>query len=113
MLNNADRVGLTLSEYIGQGDWRLFFLSRDRIRKAALEDVQKAAAAYLKPSNRTVGVFLPTPKPERAEIPKPVLAADAGRATSRATRRSRQASRSTPRPPTSSRARSDRRSRAG
>ena len=77
MLNNADRVGLNLSEYIGQGDWRLFFLNRDRIKKASLEDVQKAAAAYLKPSNRTVGVFVPTPKPDRAEIPKPVLAADA------------------------------------
>ena len=76
MLNSADRVGLNLSEYIGQGDWRLFFLNRDRIRKASLEDVQKAAAAYLKPSNRTLGVFLPTPQPDRAEVPKPVLAAD-------------------------------------
>jgi|KBSSwiStaDraftv2_1062776.scaffolds.fasta_scaffold01520_11 zinc protease len=77
MLNNADRVGLNLSEYIGQGDWRLFFLTRDRERSATLEDVQKAAAAYLKPSNRTIGVFLPTPKPDRSEIPPPVLAADA------------------------------------
>ena len=33
MLNSADRVGLNLSEYIGQGDWRLFFLNRDRIRE--------------------------------------------------------------------------------
>ena len=33
-LNNANRVGLLLSEYIGQGDWRLFFLHRDRIRQA-------------------------------------------------------------------------------
>ena len=70
-LNNADRVGLQLSEYIGQGDWRLFFLTRDRVRQATLEDVRKAAAIYLKPSNRTVGVFLPTPKPDRAEIPPP------------------------------------------
>ncbi|HEY2796887.1 MAG TPA: pitrilysin family protein [Thermoanaerobaculia bacterium] len=77
MLNNADRVGLNLSEYIGQGDWRLFFLTRDRVRSATLEDVQKAAAAYLKPSNRTLGVFLPTPKPDRSEVPPPVLAADA------------------------------------
>jgi zinc protease len=77
MLNNADRVGLNLSEYIGQGDWRLFFLTRDRVRSATVEDVQKAATAYLKPSNRTIGVFLPTPKPDRSEIPPPVLAADA------------------------------------
>jgi zinc protease len=77
MLNNADRVGLVLSEYIGQGDWRLFFLNRDRIKKASVDDVQKAAAAYLKPSNRTLGVFLPTPQPDRAEIPKPLPAAAA------------------------------------
>jgi zinc protease len=77
MLNNADRVGLNLSEYIGQGDWRLFFLTRDRVRSATLEDVQRAAAAYLKPSNRTIGVFVPTPKPDRSEVPPPVLAADA------------------------------------
>jgi len=77
MLNSADRVGLNLSEYIGQGDWRLFFLNRDRIRSATVEDVQKAAAAYLKPSNRTLGVFLPTAKPDRSEIPPPVAAAAA------------------------------------
>ncbi len=76
MLNSADRVGLNLSEYIGQGDWRLFFLNRDRVRKASLEDVQKVASDYLKPSNRTLGVFLPTAKPDRAEVPPPVAAAD-------------------------------------
>jgi zinc protease len=68
-LNSADRVGLELSEWIGAGDWRLFFLNRDRIRNATVEDVQRAAATYLEPSNRTVGLFLPTQKPERAEIP--------------------------------------------
>ena len=26
-LNDSDRVGLTLSEFIGAGDWRLFFLA--------------------------------------------------------------------------------------
>ncbi|HWW74807.1 MAG TPA: insulinase family protein, partial [Pyrinomonadaceae bacterium] len=68
-LNNSDRVGLTLSEFIGAGDWRLFFLHRDRLRKVTPEDVSRVAAAYFKPSNRTLGVFIPTPKPDRAEIP--------------------------------------------
>ena len=71
MLNNAASVGLRLSEYIAEGDWRLFFLSRDRIRAATVEDVQKVAREYLKPSNRTLGVFVPTAKPDRAEVPPP------------------------------------------
>jgi zinc protease len=76
MLNNAERVGLRMSEYIGQGDWRLFFVHRDRIRAATLEDVQRAAKAYLKPSNRTVGVFIPTAKPDRSDVPAPPVVAD-------------------------------------
>lgn len=68
-LNNSDQVGLNLSEYIGAGDWRLFFLHRDRLRKVTPEEVARVAATYFKPSNRTLGVFIPTPKPDRAEIP--------------------------------------------
>ena len=68
-LNNSDQVGLTLSEFIGAGDWRLFFLHRDRLRKITVEEVTQAAAKYYKPSNRTLGMFIPTSKPDRAEIP--------------------------------------------
>ncbi len=68
-LNNSARVGVELSEWIGMGDWRLFFLHRDQVRNAKLADVQRVAGEYFKPSNRTVGAFYPTPKPDRAEIP--------------------------------------------
>jgi len=68
-LNASDRVGITLSESIGSGDWRLFFLQRDRIRAATVDDVKRATALYLKPSNRTTGLFVPTAQPDRAEIP--------------------------------------------
>ena len=68
-LNNSDQVGLTLSEFIGAGDWRLFFLHRDRLRKVTPEKVSQVAAKYFKPSNRTLGLFIPTPNPDRAEIP--------------------------------------------
>jgi zinc protease len=68
-LNASDRVGIELSEWMGMGDWRLLFIHRDRLRKATAEDVQRVAASYLKPSNRTLGLFIPTAKPDRAEIP--------------------------------------------
>jgi len=69
LLNNSDRVGLQLSEWAAMGDWRLLFLHRDRIRKLSPADVQRVAAAYLKPDSRTIGRFIPTTKPDRATIP--------------------------------------------
>jgi zinc protease len=68
-LRNARRVGTQLSEWVAVGDWRLFFLYRDRIRKVSAEDVKRVAAAYLRPSNRTLGLFVPDDKPERATVP--------------------------------------------
>jgi zinc protease len=68
-LKSSDRVGLEISEWAAMGDWRLLFLNRDRVRAVTPADVQRVAAAYLKPSNRTVGLFIPTQKPDRAEIP--------------------------------------------
>ncbi len=68
-LNNTAGVGLALSDWMAIGDWRLFFLHRDEVRKVTPADVQRVAAAYLKSSNRTLGYFVPTDKPDRAEIP--------------------------------------------
>lgn len=67
--NSSDRVGLNISEYIAQGDWRLYFLYRDAIEKVTLEDVVNAAVFYFKPSNRTVGTFIPEDKSDRVETP--------------------------------------------
>lgn len=71
-LNNSTELGLTLSEPAAAGDWRLFFLQRDRLRTVTAEDVSRVARTYLKRSNRTLGHFIPTDKPDRAEIPPPV-----------------------------------------
>jgi zinc protease len=68
-LTHGDRIGLEMSEWIASGDWRLFFLQRDRIKKVTPEEVQRVAAKYIKESNRTLGEFIPTAKPDRAEIP--------------------------------------------
>ena len=68
-LNDPEQVGLFLSEYVALGDWRTFFLDRDRVKAVTPADVERVAKAYLKPSNRTLGLFIPTEKPDRAEIP--------------------------------------------
>ncbi len=67
--NNSVAIALGLSEWTARGDWRLFFLHRDRIEAVTADDVNRVAHAYLKPSNRTVGRFIPTDAPDRAEIP--------------------------------------------
>src|SRR5690606_34570660 len=67
---NTERVGQGISEYIAFGDWRLAFLFRDRVRQVKVDDVKRVAQKYFKPSNRTVGLFIPDPNPDRAEIPE-------------------------------------------
>jgi zinc protease len=69
-LRDTERIGLGLSHWIAMGDWRLLFLHRDGIRAVTVDDVRRVAAAYVKPSNRTVGVFIPTAKPDRADVPE-------------------------------------------
>jgi zinc protease len=69
-LTNTSRVGLYLSEYIAQGDWRLLFIERDRTEAVTTEDVARVAKFYFKPSNRTVGRFIPEEAPDRVEVPK-------------------------------------------
>ncbi|OAI44807.1 pseudouridine synthase [Planctomycetaceae bacterium SCGC AG-212-F19] len=71
LLARPDRVAITLSEWVSKGDWRLFFLYRDRIAKVTAADVDRVAAKYLLSSNRTLGVFQPTEATQivRATVP--------------------------------------------
>jgi len=70
----ADPVALTdaLSNAVGAGDWRLFFLRRDQVEDATLDQVQSATQKYLVSSNRTNGMYLPTEQPVRAPRPEAV-----------------------------------------
>jgi zinc protease len=68
-LTNSQSIGMMLGSYVGDGDWRSFFLMRDDVNKVTPADVARVAKAYLKSSNRTLGEFLPTTAPDRAEIP--------------------------------------------
>ncbi|MFD2933979.1 M16 family metallopeptidase [Spirosoma flavum] len=67
---SAERVGLAMSEYIATGDWRLGFLYRDALEKVSPADVKRVADYYFKPSNRTVGVFIPEQTPDRVDVPQ-------------------------------------------
>ena len=68
--NSSERIALQLSEWLGMGDWRLYFLHRDRIEAVTVADVQRVAEQYLVRNNRTLGLFIPTDKPERVAIPQ-------------------------------------------
>jgi zinc protease len=66
---NSRSLASQLSEWSSAGDWRLFFLHRDRIEKVTAEDVRKAAAKYLRRTNRTLGMYYPTTEVARTTIP--------------------------------------------
>lgn len=68
-LTNSASVGLSLSEWASMGDWRMLYVHRDAIRAVTVADVARVAKAYLKASNRTVGLFVPDATPDRSEIP--------------------------------------------
>ena len=66
---NSQNMALMLGGYAGNGDWRSFFMERDEVSKVTPADVVRVAKAYMKSSNRTIGEFIPTATPDRAEIP--------------------------------------------
>ncbi|QDT16436.1 M16 family metallopeptidase [Alienimonas californiensis] len=73
--NDTSRIAVQLSEWSAQGDWRLYFLYRDRLEEVTAADVQDVAERFLQSDNRTAGLFLPTKEPQTIEIPsRPDLA---------------------------------------
>jgi zinc protease len=70
LYRNSQRIGLVLSEFMAQGDWRLAFLYRDRLKKVTADDVNRVAKEYLIKSNRTMGEFIPTDNPKRVKVPE-------------------------------------------
>ncbi|AWB68663.1 insulinase family protein [Saccharobesus litoralis] len=69
-MRNVQGIGMELSEYIAKGDYRHMFYFRDLIEQVTPEQVKQVAEKYLVRSNRTLGRFIPTEKPVRAEIPE-------------------------------------------
>ena len=71
-INDPQMLAVQLSESIANGDWRLFFLQRDRIENLTVPQLQAAALNYFKASNRTLGQFIPTNTPDRVKVPETV-----------------------------------------
>ena len=68
-MTDSQTVAMLLGQDAGNGDWRSFYLMRDEVGKVTPADVTRVAKTYLKSSNRTLGEFIPTKTPDRAEIP--------------------------------------------
>jgi len=67
-VNDPQRFAVAIAEAVALGDWRLFFIQRDRWRTVKAADVTRVAEEYLKPANATIGEFLPEDKPDRAPV---------------------------------------------
>lgn len=65
-LRDANALGMSLTDSISSGDWRLRFAMRDWIDEVTVADVEQQARAYFVASNRTLGRYVPTPQPVRA-----------------------------------------------
>ena len=69
LLADSQALAIELSEWTAYGDWRLFFLHRDRLEKVTPSDVAAVAAKYLRRDNRTTGLFIPVEEVERIAVP--------------------------------------------
>jgi len=67
-VNDPQQFAVAMAEANALGDWRLFFLQRDRWRALTAADVNRVAGEYFKRSNVTVGEFVPEATPDRAPL---------------------------------------------
>ena len=66
---DSSGFAMRLTEGIASGDWRLVFIQRDYLEKMTPDLVLRAAEYYLKPANRTLGIFIPEKVSDRVETP--------------------------------------------
>jgi zinc protease len=67
---DSTRFAIDLSNWAAQGDWRLYFLYRDRVEQTTAADVHRVARAYLRRDNQTVGLYIPVKQSEKISIPE-------------------------------------------
>lgn len=67
-LSDPEAFAVDLSDYIALGDWRVFFVDRDKVAKLTEQAVNQAAQTYFVRDNRVVGEFIPDNDPRRAPL---------------------------------------------
>jgi zinc protease len=70
LFRNSEAMAQALSEAVASGDWRLLWAQREWVAQITLDEVHQAAQAYLLPSNRTSGLFLPVATGSLARAPQ-------------------------------------------
>lgn len=68
-LSDPQELAGALADTIALGDWRLLFENRAALQKVTAQQVAAASEKYFRRDNRTLGLFIPEDKPQRAEIP--------------------------------------------
>jgi len=68
--SESNQIAVSLSDWAAQGDWRLYFLFRDAVESLTADQIQSVALQFLVRNNRTVGLFIPTEKPQRVSVPE-------------------------------------------
>jgi zinc protease len=67
--SDPEAIGVELSEAVALGDWRLYFVSRDQVKRVTLADIQRVARERLRADNRTVAIYRPVSEAQRAPAP--------------------------------------------
>ena len=63
--SDVHRLNMTLTD-LAASDWRYFYRHRDNVDKVTAADLNRVAKKVLVSSNRTLGEYVPTEKPERS-----------------------------------------------
>jgi zinc protease len=75
-LNDPQAVGVALSEPASLGDWRMYFVSRERVQKMTAGQIAASVGRYYLRTNRVTGTFIPEESSKRAALPAAPAVAD-------------------------------------
>lgn len=69
ILDNPETLAIRLSEYIALGDWRLFFIEKDRIAAVTMAQLKTVSQHYFQRDNRISGLLFGEAAAKPVDIP--------------------------------------------